>query len=139
MARRVLICRTGRRRCALPIEAVIETMRPLPLEPIAGAHAAVLGVAVIRSQPTVVVELGRLLGGDAAAASRFVTIRTGPRTVALAVEEVIGVEALAEDALHALPPLLAASSSAVVSLGNVDRELLVVLEASRLVPEEAVG
>lgn len=135
MARRVLICRVGRRRCALPIDAVIETMRPLPLEPIADAHETVLGVAVIRSSPTVVVDLARVLGADSAPPARFVTIRTGPRTVALAVEEVVGVETLADDALHALPPLLATSSSAVVSLGNVDRDLLVVLEASKLAPE----
>ncbi|NVB81931.1 MAG: chemotaxis protein CheW [Kofleriaceae bacterium] len=139
MARRVLTCRIGRRRCALPIEAVIETMRPLPLEPIADGHETVLGVAVIRSKPTVVVDLGRLLGGESMPPARFVTIRTGPRTVALAVEEVLGVETLAEGALHALPPLLATSSSAVVSLGNVDRDLLVVLEASRLAPEEDVA
>lgn len=110
-------------------------MRPLPLEPIADAHETVLGVAVIRSSPTVVVDLGRVLGAESAPPTRFVTIRTGPRTVALAVEEVVGVETLADDALHALPPLLATSSSAVVSLGNVDRDLLVVLEASKLAPE----
>lgn len=110
-------------------------MRPLPLEPIADAHETVLGVAVIRSSPTVVVDLARVLGADSAPPTRFVTIRTGPRTVALAVEEVVGVETLADDALHALPPLLATSSSAVVSLGNVDRDLLVVLEASKLAPE----
>lgn len=137
MGNEVLICRVGRRTCALPIDAVIETMRPLPIEPMPDVHEGVLGLSVIRSVPTVVVDLARLLDATAGPPARFVTIRTGPRTVALAVEEVIGVRTLDTAALHAMPPLLANASSSVVSLGTADRDLLVVLEASRLAPEDA--
>ncbi len=132
MPERVLICRVGRRSCALPIDAVIETMRPLPIEPMADAHPSVLGVSVIRAKPTVVVDLARLLEADAGTPARFVTIRTGPRTVALAVEEVVDVRTIEPAALQALPPLLAGGHAVVASLGATDRELLVVLEASRL-------
>jgi purine-binding chemotaxis protein CheW len=137
MADVVLLCRVGRRTCALPIDAVIETMRPLPIEPMPDAGDGVLGLSVIRSAPTVVVDLGRVLDANAGAPSRFVTIRTGPRTVALAVEEVLGVRTLDAAALHTMPPLLANAGSTVVSLGTADRDLLVVLEASRLGPEDA--
>jgi hypothetical protein len=34
------VCRVARRLCALPVGAVIETLRRLPLEPIAGAPAS---------------------------------------------------------------------------------------------------
>jgi hypothetical protein len=35
-----LACRVANRLCALPVGAVIGTLRPLPLEPIAGAPAS---------------------------------------------------------------------------------------------------
>jgi purine-binding chemotaxis protein CheW len=39
-----LVCRVATRICALPVGVVIETLRPLPLEPIAGAPAFVTGL-----------------------------------------------------------------------------------------------
>ena len=52
-----LVCRVATRICALPVGVVIETLRPLPLEPIAGAPAFVTGPAIIRGEPVPVVEL----------------------------------------------------------------------------------
>jgi purine-binding chemotaxis protein CheW len=81
-----------------------------------------------------VVDAGRLLGGAASTATRYVTVRAGARTVAVAVDEVVGVTALPEGA--ELPPLIGAvSADAVAHLGAVDADLLVVLESSRLVPD----
>jgi len=139
-----LVCRVGSRLCALPVEHVIETMRPLPVEPMAGAPRFVRGLSVIRGVPTPVVDAARLLGvteeeSDLAAApaagGRFVTLRAGERPVALAVDAVLTVRALAEPSLHELPPLLRDAATDVVSAVSVlDAELLLVLRAARLVP-----
>jgi purine-binding chemotaxis protein CheW len=135
---RSLLCREGARLCAVPLAYVIETMRPLPLVALAGMPTFVSGMSVIRGVPTPVVSLGGLLGAvESPEPSRFVTVKTGPRTVALAVEEVVGVRDLSTAPLAELPPLLGEAAAAVVAaVGAVDAELLVVLRSARWVPAE---
>jgi purine-binding chemotaxis protein CheW len=134
----VVVCRIGARRCALSVAAVIETMRPLPIERVAGASETVLGIAVIRGTPTPVVDVGALFETRTHAPGRFVTIRTAGRVVALAVDEVIGVSVLDRASLQVLPPLLGdARTSAIESIGSADEELLLVLRSARLAPPEA--
>lgn len=127
-----LVVRAGGHLCALPIALVIETMRPLPIRPIAGVDVSVLGVAVIRGAPMVVVDASQLLG-RAGAPSRFVTVRAGSRAIALAVEAVVGVRELAAATLEPLSSLLAADS--LSAIGAADAELIVVLRASHCIPE----
>lgn len=111
-------------------------MRPLPIEPLAGTPAFVLGLAIIRGLPTPVVDGARLVGGADAAPARFVTLKHGPRPAALAVGEVLGVRTLPAAALSDVPPLLRdASADVVASIGSLDAELLLVLETARLVPD----
>ncbi|HZE91839.1 MAG TPA: chemotaxis protein CheW, partial [Rhizobacter sp.] len=69
-----VICRVQGRLCALPLSHVVETMRPLPTETIAGAPDFVCGLAVIRGAPVPVVDLARLLGATDTQARRFVTV-----------------------------------------------------------------
>jgi len=124
---------------ALPVEHVLETMRPLPCEPVAGAPSFVAGAAVIRGYPTPIVDVGTLLGAPGhTQAARWISINVAARAVALAVAEVIGVRRLADVCAEgAMPPLLtSAAHGAVSSLSVLDGELLVVLEAARLVSDE---
>jgi len=115
---------------------VIETMRPQPIEVIAGAPRFVLGLAVIRGEPVPVVDVARLLGVDGAQPRRFVTVRGARRPIALAVDAVLGVRALAADQLSELPPLAGAVAAEIVAaIGMLDAELLVVLHAARVVPD----
>ena len=133
-----LVCRARDRLCALPVAQVVETMRPLPLQPLGAMPPFVKGLAAIRGAAVPVVDLGLLLGAAAPAApARFVTVRAGARLVALAVEEIAGVRVLAGGDLAALPPLLRdASDGAAAALGRLDAELLYVLELSRAVPDD---
>jgi len=136
VAERFLVCQVGTRRCALPIDHVTETMRALPCEPLAGAPAFVLGVAVVRGCAVPVVDAGLLLGATPVGGARFVSLAVEGRTVALAVDAVLGVTPMADDAVHQLPPLLEVATGAVIeALGVLDSELLIVLRESRLVPE----
>ena len=140
----VLAVRGGGRFCAVPLPQVVEVMRPLPLERIAGAPDCVSGLAIIRGKAVPVVDLAGLLGGDAgketAAVARWVALRVGDRMVALAVEAVLAIRSLATAQFTALPPLWhGPHSPAVAALGALDRELFIVLETGRLLPDEAKG
>lgn len=131
-----LLFRVGQHLCGLPLAYVVETMRPLPIEVMAGAPAAVAGAAVIRGTPLPVLDLGALLGGEAEPATRFVTVRAGARLVALAVTAVVGLQRLPVDAIQDVPPLLReASGEAVQAVAALDAELLLILNAARLMPE----
>lgn len=131
-----LVCRVLTRLCALPLEHVSETMRPLPVEPVAGVPAPVAGVAIIRGAPVPVIDVACVLAGRASHPTRFVTVNVGARRVALAVDKVIGVRTIPTEALNELPPLLRdASTDGVAAIGTLDTQLLVVLRSARLIPE----
>lgn len=131
-----LLCRVGTRLCSLPLEHVVETMRPLPVEPLHGTPSFVCGLAIIRGVPVPVVDAGRLLGTAAAQPARFVTLKISNRRVALAVDRVLCVSTLPAGSLAELPPLLRETDAEVVSeIGVLDAELLLVLRSARLVPE----
>jgi len=135
----VLVCRVRSWFCALPVAQVEETMRPLPVEPLAAAPAFVRGLSIIRGLPTPVVDAGALLGAlDDARPSRLVVLRLQDRDrrVALAVEGVLGVRAIPTASLNQLPPLLRDASRDVVSaVGALDDAFLMALHAGRLVPD----
>jgi purine-binding chemotaxis protein CheW len=113
-------------------------MRPLPIEALPSAPSFVLGLAMVRGTPTPVLDVGSLVGcAEPRATTRFVTLHLGDRSVALAVEAVLGVRTLDGGTLVELPPLLGASSEELaLALGRLDDRLLLVLRTAKLVPEE---
>jgi purine-binding chemotaxis protein CheW len=135
---RFLILRTGGLLCALQLGCVIETMRPLPLEPLPNMPHFLLGACWVRGELIPVVDCAALLGAPTEAPARYVRLRVaGTRCVALAVESVLGVRDLAS-ALKDWPPLLRSADAAVISaVSELDKELLLVLRDACLVPEEA--
>jgi purine-binding chemotaxis protein CheW len=132
-----LLCRAGTLLCAVPLEHVIEILRVLPIEAVAGAPPYVRGLCIIRGAAVPVVDTGLLVGDQATQSERLVTIRTGSRTIALAVETVAGIWAIGAEALKEAPPLLrAAAHEAIAAIGTLDAELLFLLRAARIVPQE---
>jgi len=133
-----LIALAGGKRLALPLPGVIEVMRPLPISVLAGAPPSVLGAAVVRGVPVPVIDAGALLGETAPrTCTRFVSLRLGARSAALAVDGLLGVRTLDESQLGLMPPLLGETISGVArSVVALDEGLLLVLRAGRLVPEE---
>jgi purine-binding chemotaxis protein CheW len=137
---RSLCCRVHGRLAAIALSHVIETMRPLAIQPMTRSPAFVLGVSMIRGQPVPVVDLGLLLAGRISSPSRYVTLRVENRAVALAVEEVVGVMTVTEESLAQMPPLLRDSGAELVSaIGSLDAELLIVLNAARVFPESLLS
>jgi purine-binding chemotaxis protein CheW len=135
-----LLCRAGTSTCALPIGQVIETMRIRPIEAVAGAPPYVRGLSIIRGAPVPVVEAGLMFGDRPALSERLVTMRIGSRTVALAVESVIGVRDIAAGTCAALPPLLRdAGRETIAAIGSLDAEFLFVLRIARIVPEDVLA
>lgn len=131
-----LVCRVATRLCALPLPAVAETMRALPIEPLPGGQGSVRGAAIIRGTPVPVIDLGEVLAGTPSTAARFITVHAGAHVAALAVDEVIGIRTLPNDPTT-LPPLLReVKSEAVATLTILDADLVRVLQTARLVPPE---
>lgn len=131
-----LICRVITRLCALPLEHVAETMRPLAIEPVAGVPRAVRGLSIIRGVPVPVVDVGWMLTAQESQPTRFVAVKAGSRLVALAVSAVVGIRAIPAGSVSELPPLLSdANPEAIAAVGTLDAQLLIVLNSARLVPD----
>jgi purine-binding chemotaxis protein CheW len=135
-----LLCRAGTRLCALPLENIIETMRMLPVEPVADAPRSVLGLCPIRGAPVPVIDLQALLAEPDAPLRRMVTLDVGGGTVALAVESVLGIRSIGAEESGRLPPLLREAAGDIVSaIGMLDSEFLLFLSSSRIAPLSLLG
>lgn len=133
-----LLVASGSTVCALPVDTVVETMRPLVLEPVQGAPAAVLGLSVIRGTPIPVVDLCRTLGKEPnGPPGRYVVLKLAQeRRAALAVDSVLGVEKLDVSKLDQLPPLVASADSEMISaIGWRDHHFLQILQTGRIIPD----
>ena len=113
--------RVGGRLLALPVASVVETMRPLPIAPLADAPDFVVGTAQIRGEPCRVIDATWLLAdperdrrrrlalpaeGEPPTAERFVVVRSGGERVALWVDRVLDLQPLGDGApLGPLPAL----------------------------------
>jgi purine-binding chemotaxis protein CheW len=145
-----LVFYAGAHLCALRLEHVVEIMRPLAVEPLAGAPSFVAGVCVIRGEPAPVVDVASLVGGGVRTATRYITVKCGAPperpgetaagepggrqcSVALAVDSVLGVRHIESDSLHDLPPLLGARNRELIGrLGVVGTEPLLFLRRAGL-------
>lgn len=133
----VLLCRGSGRTCAIPLQHVGETMRALPVDPMPDLPPCVVGAAMVRGAVTPVLDLGRLMGGDACGGRYFVSLRIGARPAVLAVDAVLGVASLGAAELEQTPPLLEGTGEAAIGAIAVrDAALLLVLRAARLLPPE---
>jgi purine-binding chemotaxis protein CheW len=135
-----LIVAVGAHACAIPVDHVAETMRPLPIEPIAGTPQFILGLSVIRGAPTPIVDLAMLVEGRARAASyaRLVLLKVGAQRIAIAVDVVVGLRRLDGAPLDSQPPILrAVHTDYIAAIGSLDAQLLMVLHASRIIPDQA--
>jgi purine-binding chemotaxis protein CheW len=116
-----LIFRAGTMLCALPLGAIVEIMRPLPIQPLAGSPHYVRGVSVVRGVAVPVLDLGRLLGDFDTAAERFITTRTGG---VLAIGAVLGVRGVRPETGREAPSV----GGVVAAVGVLDAEPLMFLD-----------
>lgn len=141
----LLVFHAGTRLCGVPLESVVETLRPLPVEPMAGQSAIVSGICVVRGEPAPVLNVALLIGGDAdQPVTRFISMAADKspateghrRPVVLAVDSVLGVREVESESVHDLPPLLShVASNLVGGLGMVGGDSLLLLRDARLLAD----
>ena len=135
-----LVFRAGSLLCALPLEEVVETMRPLATRPLAGSPPWVRGLSIMRGVPAPVIDVARLLAGEQAAVCRFVAVRTEHGPLALATGEVLGIRTTvaggAADGRAALLTGAGAAQRLVAGFATIDAEPLLLLQGMRVVPDE---
>lgn len=132
---RFLVVEVAQARFALAVSDVIETMRPLAVEPVNGVPDYVLGLSIIRGIAVPVVDVARVLAIGSAELGRFVTVRAGTRTIALAVSAVLGVVHVDKEDVHAAPPLM--DGTGLDQLAVRDGELFRILSGAKLIDDEA--
>ncbi len=131
-----LVFRAGNLLCALPLDEVVETTRPLATQPLAGTAPYVLGLSVMRGVPTPVIDVARLLGGAEADVRRYVAVRTERGPVALATGEVLGIQDTTAEIGRRHPALLGGgANNFVAGVGTIDAEPLLLLHSIRAVPD----
>jgi purine-binding chemotaxis protein CheW len=128
-----LVFRAGSLLCALRLDEVIETMRPLPTRPLAGTPPYVPGITIVRGVPAPVLDVARLLAGEAVGTARFVAVRTEHGPVAFATGPVLGVRPTPPAGPAAYPGV---SSRLVAGVGMIGAEPLLLLQSLRVVPDE---
>jgi purine-binding chemotaxis protein CheW len=131
------VFRAGSLLCALQLDEVIETMRPLATHSLAGTPAFVLGISILRGVPTPVIDVARLLGGGQAAVTRFVAVRTERGPVAFATGDVLGIRAAVADPAAQHEGLLrSAPGGLIAGVGRIGEEPLLVLQSMRVVSDD---
>lgn len=133
----LLVLAAGDRVCGLPVTAVQEVFRPLPVQAMSEPVPGVLGLVRVRGEALPLVELNAFVGVERSRPARFVSLRVQDRGVVLAVDQVSGLRRLPADALQALPPLLEDAAPAVAAVARLDPGLLLLLRTGRLLPAEA--
>ncbi|WP_245674220.1 chemotaxis protein CheW [Actinoplanes rectilineatus] len=138
-----LVFRAGPLYCALPLDEVVETMRPLVTRPLAGTAPYVLGLAILRGAPSPVIDVTRLLTGAEGEIERYVTVRAGRGTIALGTGPVLGVQEIEVEPPEGPSALFSGvSKSLIAAVGTVGDEPLLLLHSISAVPDEvweAVG
>ena len=130
-----LRCRAGNHHFALPMGDIIETMRMLPIETIAGAPAIVRGLCIVRGVPIAVVDTALFFGERSTEYERIVTARVADRTIGFAVDAVIDVRSISAAAVESLPPLFG-EVEAISAMAMLDDDLVFFLHAARAVPDD---
>jgi purine-binding chemotaxis protein CheW len=102
----VVVFRVGQSLLGLDCRAVREVLPPLHVTPLAGASGPIEGFVEIRGEIVSVVDLRPRVGGLADGfrrRTRLLHVRAGPGELALIVDQVVDVRAVATDGLRPAP------------------------------------
>ncbi|MEV0902364.1 chemotaxis protein CheW, partial [Actinoplanes sp. NPDC049802] len=132
-----LVFRAGPVFCALPLDEVIETMRPLETRALAGTPPYVCGLTVLRGEPTPVIDVTRLLTGADGLIDRYVAVRAARGPVVCATGPVLGVrEVLVSPPEESSVLFTGISKALIAAVGTIGADPLLLLRSPRAVPDE---
>jgi chemotaxis signal transduction protein len=103
----------GARRAAVPVDRVVEVMRPLPLAATDVSGTWCRGSAVVRGRRTRVVPLADVVAGASTRVSRWLRVTPDGEPAVLECTQVLGVQSWRGADLVALPGLLDGVASTV--------------------------
>lgn len=132
-----LVFQAGPLYCALPLDEVVETMRPLPTRPLAGTPPYVRGLTILRGAPAPVIDVTRLLTGIEGEIVRYVAVRAGRGPIACATGPVLGVRRIDVAPPEGPAALFTGVSKALIAaVGTIGADPLLLLRSIRAVPDE---
>ncbi|MEV6303610.1 chemotaxis protein CheW [Actinoplanes sp. NPDC051861] len=132
-----LVFRAGPLYCALPLDEIVETMRPLRTRPLAGTPPYVRGLTIMRGAPAPVIDVARLLTGVEGEIARYVAVQAGPGLVACATGPVLGVQKIRVAPPEGPAALFTGVSKALIAaVGTVGTDPLLLLRSVGAVPDE---
>jgi len=103
----VLLVQAGTRNIAIPLGDIVETLRPLAVDPLQTSLGYLAGVSVVRGEPVPVVDLAALLQpGAKGGQGRWVVLKGKPSSVVLSVDRIVGLKRLDRAQMKEVPPLL---------------------------------
>ncbi len=133
---RCVVFRAGTLLAGLPLRDVVETLRPLPVRPLAGTQPFVRGLTILRGRPAPVVDVGLLLTAHEAPVQRYLAVGTARGPVALATGEVLGLRHPDGDTVQRNVALLGPAAARLVdAVGSLDGEPLFLLHSLAVVPD----
>ena len=110
--------RVADRDCAVDVMRIAEVLRPVPVTPLPSAPPFVEGIIELRGRFLPVIDLRKRFGGEERAAGKYVVAPMGATSVALVVDEVMGVERIPTDQIQA-PPALASGRVAPAFVSGI--------------------
>ena len=100
--------RVAGRDCAVDVMRIAEVLQPVPVTALPSAPAFVEGIIALRGRFLPVIDLRRRFGGEPAAdqaRAKYIVAPIGATSVALVVDEVLGVERFPREQIQAAPSL----------------------------------
>lgn len=139
MHRTLVLFRLNDQRCALSLGAVERVVRAVAVTPVPKAPAFVLGLINVAGRLLTVISLRACLGlPDRAIRSddQFILAQTPQLTLALVVDEVLGLSACDDDGTVAATAVLPPGDWCVQSLIKIDGEIVLIYDLDKLVSHE---
>lgn len=132
-----LVFRAGPLYCALPLDEVVETMRPLQTRPLAGTPPYVRGLTILRGAPAPVIDVTRLITGTSGEIDRYIAVRAGRGPIACATGVVLGVRQIEVEPPEGPAAIFTGVSKALIAaVGSVGTDPLLLLRGIRTVPDD---